>query len=170
MAYGKLWLTPCQALPPNLRSPDGAPARRARNPGTPFPHSAALHAGYGAAREPAFALPSRRRRVADRHHERELVVKNIGGRRRERLRAAGERQRLFVERGGAGALHDAARQHTAVAVEAECEPRRALLAGGAGRIALVALELGLERALPAHDRGGRGPRHPAGRRRSRPMG
>src|SRR5438067_6531723 len=111
------------------------------------------------------ALPPRRGgRVADRHHERELVVADIGGRRRERLGAVRERQRFLVERGGAGALRNAAREQMPAPIDAEREPGRALLAGGARRIALVALELRDQQALPARDRRGRGPHHPAGSR------
>src|SRR2546422_8376869 len=78
--------------------------------------------------------------ITHRHDERELVVGHAGGRRRERLGALDQRQRLLVESGRAGAAHEAAAQESAVPVDAEREARDALLAAGLCRIALVALE------------------------------
>src|SRR5260370_16401009 len=61
-----------------------------------------VRAGRNSTRRKKFSSsPSRRRRVADRHHERELVVGNIGGRGRGRLGASGQRHTLSPSRAAA---------------------------------------------------------------------
>ena len=69
---------------------------------------------------------------------------------RQRLGALDQRQRFLVERIGSGALHDAARHHAPLPVEAERKLGLAEPAARLGRIALVALELGDEQPLQSH--------------------
>src|SRR5438046_1317720 len=156
MTYGKHELTQLSSAAPCRVGRRAAPCP----PSSKMVGTARLHGrelvpiGHKTGLCPPYCCPSRRRgertcalgsgsprrRVADRHHERELVVGNIGGRCGERLGAMDERQRLLVERGGAGALREPAHHDAPVPVEPEREPDRAMLAIGSRRIALVALE------------------------------
>src|SRR3974390_1352520 len=78
----------------------------------------------------------------DRDGERDRRAGKLGRRRGKRLRTVQQRQRLLVEDGRAGAVHDAAFDEMALPVEGEENLRDALFAARLrhGRVALVALE------------------------------
>ena len=102
--------------------------------------------------------------------EGQRAVRGVAGRLRHRLGAGQHIEGFLVERGRARALHDRAAQQVALAIDGEGDRRDALLMMRTGRrrIALEALEMGGERALPPDHCGRRF--HLGARRRRRRRG
>jgi hypothetical protein len=96
------------------------------------------------ATRPAIRAGRSSQREAHRNDEGEFAIGKLFRRARHRLGARQHGQRFLVERRGAGALHDAARQQAAFMIDGEGDPCDALLLVGARllRVALEALDMG----------------------------